>query len=60
MENLFSLKNKIVLITGAGRGIGEHLAGKLAQQGAFVYAVDIKFTSKSSRNSKNLSKKFVI
>tara|TARA_B110000014_G_C20021083_1_gene529796 strand:+ start:185 stop:949 length:765 start_codon:yes stop_codon:yes gene_type:complete len=57
MENLFSLKNKIVLITGAGRGIGEHLAGKLAQQGAFVYAVDIKFTSKSSRNSKNLSKK---
>ena len=48
MENLFSLKNKIVLITGAGRGIGEHLAGKLAQQGAFVYAVDIKFTSKSN------------
>ncbi|MGP0848363.1 SDR family NAD(P)-dependent oxidoreductase, partial [Serratia sp. CY83950] len=36
MNNLFSLDNKIVLITGASRGIGFLLARGLAQQGAHI------------------------
>ena len=29
-ENIFSLKDKIIIITGAGRGIGLHLAEKIS------------------------------
>ena len=55
-DNIFSLKNKVVIITGAGRGIGQHLAEKIAESQAVVFAVDKKFTKKSSKNRKNLSK----
>jgi 3-oxoacyl-[acyl-carrier protein] reductase len=33
------LKNKIVLVTGTSRGIGEAVAAKFAENGAIVYAV---------------------
>ena len=56
-NNLFSLKNKVILITGAGRGIGQHLAEKIAEQNAVVYAIDKRFAKKTSRYSmKNLFK----
>ena len=56
-NNLFSLKNKVVLITGAGRGIGQHLAEKITEQNAVVYAIDKQFAKKTSRHSmKNLFK----
>ena len=56
-NNLFSLKNKVVLITGAGRGIGQHLAEKIAEQNAVVYAIDKRFAKKTSKHSmKNLFK----
>jgi NAD(P)-dependent dehydrogenase (short-subunit alcohol dehydrogenase family) len=56
-DNLFSLKNKVVLITGAGRGIGQYLAEKIVEQDAIVYAIDKQFTKKTSKNSmKNLFK----
>ena len=56
-DNIFSLKNKVVLITGAGRGIGQHLAEKITEQNATVYAIDKRFTKKTSKHSmKNLFK----
>ncbi len=38
---MFDLTGKIVLVTGAASGIGEAIAVRLAQAGAFVYVADI-------------------
>lgn len=37
---MFSLQNKISLVTGAGAGIGKAIAEVFAQAGAFVYVAD--------------------
>ena len=38
------LKDKIAIVTGAGRGIGEGIARKLAQEGAIVVCADVNET----------------
>jgi len=50
MENLFSIKNKVIIITGAGRGIGYQLAVGLAKHSAIIYSLDKKFTKKIPKN----------
>ena len=43
MIDLFSVKDKIILVTGAGKGIGEFLAHNLASHSAIVSGIDIKY-----------------
>tara|TARA_Y100000310_G_scaffold156238_1_gene155672 strand:+ start:1784 stop:1930 length:147 start_codon:yes stop_codon:yes gene_type:complete len=43
MNDIFSVKNKIIVITGAGRGIGHFLANELSKRSAVVYVIDKKF-----------------
>lgn len=46
MEDLFSIENKVIIVTGSGRGIGNKLSKGLAEQNAVVYAIDKKFSKK--------------
>ena len=45
-ENLFSIEGKVIIITGAGRGIGYELAIGLAKYSAVIYSLDKKFAKK--------------
>jgi NAD(P)-dependent dehydrogenase (short-subunit alcohol dehydrogenase family) len=53
INNLFSIKNKNVIITGAGGGLGFEIANFFQNNGANVFAFDKNF------NKKNFNKKIV-
>lgn len=42
MENSGLLKEKVIIVTGAGRGIGQAMATVFARNGAAVYANDVR------------------
>jgi len=43
MENLFSIKDKVIIITGGGKGIGYHFVINMAKHNALIYCIDKKF-----------------
>ena len=55
MSKIFSIENKVIVITGAGRGIGKFLAEKMNENGAIVYSLDLKF--KIDKKNKNYYQK---
>jgi NAD(P)-dependent dehydrogenase (short-subunit alcohol dehydrogenase family) len=52
-NNLFSIKDKVIIITGASKGIGSHLAINLAKESAIVYGLSRTLTMKNNMQ-KNL------
>ena len=54
-DSLFSVKGKVVIITGGGQGIGEFLALGLSKSGATVYCIDKKF-KKGQKKYRGLNK----
>lgn len=53
MNDLFSINDKVILITGAGRGIGKSLAQNMARLGSLVYCFDVAFPNKVELNLNN-------
>lgn len=50
MSDLFSIKNKIIIITGGGGGIGYFLATEMWENSAIVYAIDKKTVVSNKKN----------
>ena len=51
MKNLFSIKNKVFIITGASSGIGKYLANSILDLGAVVYGITRKKDNESRYNN---------
>ena len=49
-EEIFSIKNKVVIITGGGQGIGEFLALEFSKRDAIVYCIDKTFNKSKKRH----------
>ena len=50
MNDLFSVKDKVIIITGASKGIGKAIAETLVESGAIVYGIGTSFENKSIGN----------
>ena len=57
LNNLFSIDNKIIIVTGGGKGIGQTLCVELAKRGSIVYCLDKKFEKIPVRLKQIYSKK---
>ena len=44
MKDLFSIQNKVIILTGAGRGIGNLLANEMWKRDAIIYSIDRVFS----------------
>ena len=55
MDDLFSVKDSVVIVTVGGKGIGEKLASEFVKRGAIVYVFDKKFPKNYSINNDRLN-----
>ena len=56
-----NLQNKIILITGVGKGIGKAIMDNCLKEGAYVYAITrSKIDKKSLKDLSNLKSRFQI
>jgi NAD(P)-dependent dehydrogenase (short-subunit alcohol dehydrogenase family) len=53
VDDLFSIRNKVIVITGSNQGIGEILAKGMQKKGAIIYRIDKRF-SKSGKKKKKI------
>jgi NAD(P)-dependent dehydrogenase (short-subunit alcohol dehydrogenase family) len=51
ISKLFSIENKVIIITGGGGDIGSILSKNMAKLGAHVFSIDKKFEKKISKKS---------
>ena len=54
LDELFSIKDKVVIISGTGGGIGKYLQIMMTKLGAIVYGLDKKFEPKDLENPRNI------
>jgi len=61
-DSLFSLEDKVAIVTGAARGNGKAIAEGFLQAGAIVYFIDVleKETESVKNNLQNSKAKFVV
>lgn len=59
MDNLFSLKGKIAIVTGAGRGLGKAIALGLASAGADIVVSDVIDTAETVAEVQKLGVKAI-
>jgi NAD(P)-dependent dehydrogenase (short-subunit alcohol dehydrogenase family) len=53
MDELFNVNDKIVIVTGSGRGNGEAIADGFLKRGAIVYGLDIDFETNLEHKNYN-------
>lgn len=53
VNDLFSIKDYVIIITGSGRGIGAHLAVSMAKHSAYVYCISTSFPQSIPENLSN-------
>ena len=57
MNKLFSINNKVIIITGGSGGIGNELSNKMSEQGAIIYSIDKQLSKNKKQKSKVIHKK---
>ena len=50
IDELFSIENKVIIITGSGKGIGYDLALNFVNRNAIIYCIDKAFPNKIPKN----------
>ncbi len=50
MKSIFSIKNKVIIVTGVSSGIGKYIAENLVLYGAIVYGISRRKIKKVNYN----------